>query len=382
MRLKLVFLTLAVATAVAFSASSAEARMLGITAPPAGSHRATCGSGTVIGQVADAAATRYIVPGSGTITKWSVNTSGATPGQSVTFVVLRNQTLGSYGVVGSQTVTLPNPLPSGNVANFTLATPIPVREGDTFGLYTNSNTGLACYWFAGSTPAGDFLTALSEGSTPTPGQSLPPAIGNSPGGYTLNLAATLSITLDAGVSAGSSPNARARNQALLSSTVTNHGPGQDTVTFRDTVPTGLTVVAASAGNGTCTTSGQQVTCTISDLASGASVPVNVVVTPTRAGSYVNRVSVSVPGEDNDPVSANNTAATTLNVGRAGPNACVVPRLRGTPARVAKRVLKLLGCKVKVKRKKGHGVAHGAVLKTKPRPGTYKLGRKVTLIVRR
>ena len=46
------------------------------------------------------------------------------------------------------------------------------------------------------------------------------------------------------------------------------------------------------------------------------------------------------------------------------------------------MLKLLGCQVKVKRKRGSGVARGTVLKTKPRPGTYKLGRKVTLIARK
>jgi uncharacterized repeat protein (TIGR01451 family) len=175
----------------------------------------------------------------------------------------------------------------------------------------------------------------------------------------------------------------AGGQALLASTVTNQGPGQDTIVFRDTVPSGLTIASASAGNGFCATSGQIVTCVISELTPGGSVPVNVVVTPSAPGSYVNQVTVAVPPEDTDPVSANNSASSTLSVGpRLLKPACVVPKLRGTPSGVAKRVLKLLGCKVKVKRVKVHGVAKGTVLKTKPGAGTYAAGRKVTLIVRK
>ena len=367
-------------------APSAQARTLGITAPPAGAlSSGPSGCGTdVVAQVADAPSTRYIIPAAGgRITAWQVNTTGATAGDHITLVVLRNTTLGSYSVIGTDARTLPSPLPANHVATFTLSSPITVQEGDTLGLYTGGSGTFSCYWFGGSTPKADILTALSEPSPPpSAGQTLNPVIGNSPGGFTLNVAATLSVTVDPGVTSTSPAKGSVGHQALLTSTVTNHGPATDAITFRDTVPSGLTVNAASAGNGLCAVSGQVVACVISDLTPGSSVPVNVVVTPRKRGSYVNTVTVSVPPEDIDTVSTNNSATSRLKVVKFAPTVCTVPNLKRTPSGVAKRLLKQLGCKVKVKRRKGNAAAKGAVLKTKPRAGSYALGRKVTLIVRK
>jgi PASTA domain len=62
--------------------------------------------------------------------------------------------------------------------------------------------------------------------------------------------------------------------------------------------------------------------------------------------------------------------------------CAVPKLKGTPGRIAKHVLNKLGCKAKIVRRAGHGVPKNAVLSTKPGAGTYKAGRTITVIVRK
>jgi beta-lactam-binding protein with PASTA domain len=76
--------------------------------------------------------------------------------------------------------------------------------------------------------------------------------------------------------------------------------------------------------------------------------------------------------------ANNTASATLRV--APRTRCVVPKLKLTPVKVAKRVLKLLSCKPG---KVGHShssVRKGLVIKTKPKAGTYAPGRVIKLQV--
>jgi beta-lactam-binding protein with PASTA domain len=145
------------------------------------------------------------------------------------------------------------------------------------------------------------------------------------------------------------------------------------------VPAGLTINSASAGDGTCSTLGQNVTCTITGLAAGQSVPVNVVVTPSAPGSYTSHVSVAVPSTNPDPNSANNAASLTLAVEQVVPARCVVPKLKEVSAGLAKSVLKDLGCKVKLKHQRS-GVHKGDVIGTSPGPGTHAYLAKVTVKV--
>jgi beta-lactam-binding protein with PASTA domain len=59
----------------------------------------------------------------------------------------------------------------------------------------------------------------------------------------------------------------------------------------------------------------------------------------------------------------------------------VPKLKGTPVKVAKRVLKLLSCKPgKVAHAHSNAVGKGQVIKTKPKAGTYVAGTVVKLQV--
>jgi Domain of unknown function DUF11/PASTA domain len=353
---------------------------LGSSAMPAGSTPNPCGPGVVLGQATSDPSTPYAAPaGGGAITSWSTNTSGSTAGASVTFLVLRPAGSGNYTVVGVDTETLPTPLPASGVASFPLAQPIAAREGDTLGLYTNSSAA-TCFFHGGATPVAATLTALAEPAAPAAGQTLSPAIGNSPAGYTMDVAATLETEQDAAVTTSAAPaNATAGSFAVLSSTVTNAGPSSGPITFSDAVPAGLTINSVVAGSGSCSTTGQQVTCTISGLAPGQSAPVIVVVTPTAAKSYANTVSIAVANDHN---AANNTASATLTVSAARPAPkCVVPSLKRTPLSTAKRVLKLLGCKVgKTRKAHSTSVHKGLVVKTSPKAGTYPAGKTVRLTV--
>src|SRR5439155_2876039 len=99
------------------------------------------------------------------------------------------------------------------------------------------------------------------------------------------------------------------NNLTYTITVTNNGPNPATdVTLIDT-PSGANFVSASQG---CSQSGGIITCNLADIAVGASATVNIVVTPTAAGTISNTASVTA--KEIDPDTANNTAteSTTVN----------------------------------------------------------------------
>jgi hypothetical protein len=167
----------------------------------------------------------------------------------------------------------------------------------------------------------------------------------------------------------------------LSSTVLNNGPAGAPITFTDQVPAALTIISAAAGDGTCSISGQTVTCAINGLSAGEGVPVDVIATPTTAGSYTNSVSIALSTGAVDPNPANNTAAATLSVASGAPPArCVVPALRGVPSSLARAVLGDLGCKVKTAKAHSKPVRKGMVIRTNPGQGTYASQAAITLLI--
>jgi|tagenome__1003787_1003787.scaffolds.fasta_scaffold20925860_2 hypothetical protein len=183
-------LTLVIALAIAAPASADVT--LGSAAVPAGSiFDAASGdpADQVIAQLTDNPANPYLVPSTGQITQWQVNTSGsAIPGDPVTFVVLKPASGGSFTVVGVDARTLPSPLPSGGVATFPLTAPIAVTAGETLGLFSDS---INSYWHDGSIPTASTLVALSAPTAPAVTQTLTQRsdFPISPSGYTMNLAA-------------------------------------------------------------------------------------------------------------------------------------------------------------------------------------------------
>jgi len=190
---------------------------------------------------------------------------------------------------------------------------------------------------------------------------------------------------DVGVSTSTAPTTGlAGDLALLSSLVVNRGGSTALVAFTDTVPDGLTINSAAAGSGSCSTTGQTVSCRIL-IAPADSAPVNIVVTPTAAGTYLNRVSIVSSEGQRDPNPGNDSASATLTVAEAvappRAPACTVPALKRMPLRVARRVLRILLCRPgKAKRVHSRGVKKGLVIRTTPKPGTYAAGKGVALLV--
>jgi len=369
---------LSAALLLAGAASASANATLGSTSIPSGSSATGCNTAVIAEPTSDPS-TPYTIPSAGTITQWQVNTTGDTAGAQISLVILRSAGASTYSVVGVDSETLPNPLPAGNIASFTVATPIAVASGDILGLF--SSAAVACYYSAGSTPAADTLIGLTSASTPVAGQTLPVS-GSSGASFELDLSATLNTTMDAGVTASSAPAAPAVGSlATLSATVSNAGPNSSPITFTDGVPAGLTIDSAVAGSGTCSIASQTVTCTITGLAPGQTSTVSIVVTPTAVGTYTNTVSVT-PVSATDPNAANNSASASVTVGAMllTPK-CVIPNLKGITASFAKTVLGLLGCTIgKVTRAASRTIPKGSVISANPGASTVAAGTAVALEV--
>jgi hypothetical protein len=296
----------------------------------------------------------------------------------MTFLVLGPAGVG-YTVVGSDTETLPNPLPSSNTASFTLSKPMQVAAGDTLALY--SPTTDVCQFGAASVPISDTVFGSTTAVLPPPDGTALTVNGGTSSGEELDVAATLSTSEDAQVQTSTVPATVAPGDTtVLSSSVTDGGPVVGPITFVDQVPAGLSIQSATAGLGTCSVAGQNVTCTISGLAAGQTVPVQVVVTASAAGTFTNIVNVSAPAGITDPVAANNLASASLTVSAPQqPQHCIVPGLRRVPAGSARLVLKELGCTVRVVRQHST-VGKGLVIGVRGKTGTYPYHQVVTLIV--
>jgi hypothetical protein len=392
----------ALVAALAIPAAASADTTLGITTQPSGSTPQTCPAGSP-GPPANELLIAFSSGGGGptgplsvpsspaplAVSHWAVNAHGVTAPEQVTLTVVRINFSGppAITIVGTDTETVTAPAsPAADVENFTVAHPIQVQAGDFIGQYAvGASTGLTCYW--SSIPSNsDAVEGLVLASPPTAGQTVTPSgPGVTSSASDLNLSATLSpLTYDAGVALSAAPsNAVAGQPAVLTATVTNHGPLGGPVTLTDPVPAGLKVDYAAASDGSCSTSPVNiVTCDLPNLASGQTAKVAVVVTPTAAHSYADSAAVSLTGGGNDPNAANNSATTTLKVAAPGaPTACVVPKLHGVSLGLAKKLLSLLGCKVgKVKRAQSKSVPKGAVISTNPRAGKYAVGRKIAITV--
>jgi uncharacterized repeat protein (TIGR01451 family) len=83
--------------------------------------------------------------------------------------------------------------------------------------------------------------------------------------------------------------------------VVNHGPSRALgAVVTDTVPSGLRIEAVSSSRGTCTASGQTITCELGDVGSGGTAAITITVLTTKAGSYTNGASVTSQTPDPNP----------------------------------------------------------------------------------
>jgi uncharacterized repeat protein (TIGR01451 family) len=361
--------------------------VLGSTTEPSGAGTEECGTSLVTMQDASDPATTFQVPApGGFITQWQINDTGIiSAGGQETLVVLRanGESPGSdgYTVVGTDTESFPSVLPADGVLTFRVASPIAVQAGDVFGV-TGTSSGQACVFAGGQTPLADFVGLLPASGTPTAGETLKET-GGTAQDWVIDLAVTLAQQQDAAVSATAGPSgAIAGDLAQLSATVTNDGPATESITFSDTVPSGLAIQSSVAGSGSCSIAGQSVSCTLTGLPAGASAPVVITVLPGVAGQYANTVSVATTAGEPDPTPGDNIAHATLSVAAgsgAGKIQCVVPVLARTPLAVAKHVLKLLHCRAgRVTKKSSRKVSKGEVIGTRPRAGSYSPGKAVAI----
>lgn len=155
---------------------------------------------------------------------------------------------------------------------------------------------------AGLDADGDGFTNLQEFRTGTPFN-----LGTDP------CTPDESATSDLSVSKSDSPDpATVGGDVTYTVTVANNGPsGATGVTVTDTLPTDVAFVSAIPGEGSCAQPGGIITCSLGNLASGATATVAIVVTATAAGTMSNTASVTA--NESDPNTANNTATATTTV---------------------------------------------------------------------
>jgi uncharacterized repeat protein (TIGR01451 family) len=108
--------------------------------------------------------------------------------------------------------------------------------------------------------------------------------------------------------------------------ITNNGPQAATgVTLTDSLPAGVTFVSATSSQGNCMQTAGTVTCNLGTMAWSATARVTIVVTPGVAGPITNTVSVA--GNEPDPIQANNSATRIVTV---NPIADIAVTVAGTP----------------------------------------------------
>jgi uncharacterized repeat protein (TIGR01451 family) len=95
-------------------------------------------------------------------------------------------------------------------------------------------------------------------------------------------------------------------------TVTNRGPDNGSiVTVTDPLPAGLTFISATASQGSCANAAGTVTCNLTNINSGSSATVTIVVRPTAGGIITNTAVVATSAID--PNTANNSATAVTRV---------------------------------------------------------------------
>jgi len=96
---------------------------------------------------------------------------------------------------------------------------------------------------------------------------------------------------------GSAPVVNAGQQIVYTATIQNHGPAAAASgAFQDQLPGKVTLVSASASQGSCS-GNSTIVCTLGSLSANASATVTITVTTTGSGTLVDRgwVSASPPG---------------------------------------------------------------------------------------
>jgi hypothetical protein len=381
-RTRLVAIGLTTAAALAVPATSASAGTIG-SVSLAGTLSACPPQGVQVNTSTGPGDPSYALPaGGGRITSWSTSTAPpSVPGAAVALVVLRPMTDETFSFVAIDPQSLPTPLPAGGLATFSPKVPIIARAGDLIGLLGYS-AGAMCTL----DPEVDSTAVFALGfilEAPTVGSVFrPDGTGT---GSLLNVAATFDQLQDAAVSGAAVPASIVPGRiATYAFTVTNRSAFDGPMTVSAAVPAGLTVLSALVGTGSCSVSGQTVTCTTGRVDSGASVPLTIIVRADSPGTYAVSATVSVIGSD--PAPGDNTGGATLTVSPVpvpAPTAaaCKPAQLKGLSLALAKRVIAAVNCKLgKVTKAASKKVRKGLVISTSPGAGkTLANGARIKVV---
>ena len=177
----------------------------------------------------------------------------------------------------------------------------PLRPGDTL-------SGSITLQASPSLPAGTALTNTVSVSSPTSD----PDLSNNSAAVTVttttsaDISVTKTIVPDPVVAGGT---------ATYNITVVDHGLSDaQAVTAADTIPAGLTVTDASPSQGTCSITGQTVTCIIGTMFAGSTVTiaVSVSVPASATGPFANSATASSASTP-DPDMSNNISSISTSV---------------------------------------------------------------------
>jgi uncharacterized repeat protein (TIGR01451 family) len=191
----------------------------------------------------------------------------------------------------------------------------------------------------------------------------------------LNMSANLLQAADIGVTLQALPaSMTAGSDATFFLTVRGTGSVAPPTTVTDTIPAGLSIQSASAGDDTCSVAGQHVSCTLPSLPA----TIAIVVSAGSPGSYTNTALAT--GTLTDPHPANNSASAALTVTAPAAPVCHLVSLKAVPLSEAKKLIRTLGCAVgKVTKKSSKTVPKGDVISNSPRSGTAALGKKILIV---
>lgn len=144
------------------------------------------------------------------------------------------------------------------------------------------------------------------------------ATATNPDGSTSEFSACAHASADLAISQQTIPNLALPNASLIYNlTVTNRGQSDaSAITFTDTLPNGVTFVAANADGGSCTAAVNTVTCQIASIASGSSanVLIEVKVRQNAPSPLVNTARVT--SVTHDPMTGNNARTLRTNIRQA------------------------------------------------------------------
>ncbi len=243
------------------------------------------------------------VPSADLAVSKSVDNAAPTVGQQVTFTI----TASNLGPDGTTTAQVTDPLPAG--LSFVSSNPSVGTYDAATGIWTIGALGVddpavTLQVVALVTATGAHQNQATIAAVDGP---IDPNSANNTGTVTID--ATPQPADLAAAKTVQPQQVKQGGQATFSLTATNLGPGVATgATLTDTLPDGLSVVAAPTG---CTVDGQRIVCPLGDLAVGAVGTVTVDVRADGSGSLRNTVTVSGTAPNPQPV--NDTAVTTLTV---------------------------------------------------------------------